>query len=519
MNIFSYYITSQTAKTALFLPAFFLLSVSAAYAQTTRYVTPTGAGTMDGSSWPNASSDFQAMINASASGDAVWVAAGTYKPTKAPLNNPSPTDPRDKTFFVKDGIQIYGGFAGTETLLSKRNIVANVTTLSGDFNGDDVVIGSGTTLSITGNTENAYHVVATLAPPSGGGGVTIDGFIITGGNANGSGVITINVDYMPRGYGGGIIALYGTNNINNNTLIGNSSDFGGGMALLSGTNTCTHNTIINNMGSGVHTREGTHSFSNNTIVGNENSGMKLTYSINTLIHNTIYNNVVQSIVPQPANASNANKQHGNNAQLRIGTFNGGGVFLFYSTNTIINNTLYNNSAPDNGGGIYSDNSSSTIINNTFYANSADNGGAIYTKGNANTLTNNIFWDNLKTGSSTIAGADIANGTGTSAAVNTVTYCLTQQNSTYSTGTGMINNQNPIFVNAADSDGADNIHRTSDDGLQLQPSSPCINIGNNPSMVVTTDITGADRIQDTTVDLGAYERVPIICGARRGTWAE
>lgn len=115
--------------------------------------------------------------------------------------------------------------------------------------------------------------------------------------------------------------------------------------------------------------------------------------------------------------------------------------------------------------------------------------------------------------SLIAGADIANATGTTAAVNTVTYCLTQQNSTYSTGTGMINNQNPIFVNAADPDGADNIHRTADDGLQIQASSPCINIGNNASVVVATDITGADLIQDTAVDLGAYERMPITCGKK------
>lgn len=62
-------------------------------------------------------------------------------------------------------------------------------------------------------------------------------------------------------------------------------------------------------------------------------------------------------------------------------------------------------------------------------------------------------------------------------------------------------QDPLFVNAADPDGADNVFGTADDGLRLSPRSPFINIGDNNG-AVSTDITGNPRIFGTTVDLGS-----------------
>jgi hypothetical protein len=44
------------------------------------YVKPVATGTGSGNTWANAASNIQTMINASASGDQIWVAAGTYKP-------------------------------------------------------------------------------------------------------------------------------------------------------------------------------------------------------------------------------------------------------------------------------------------------------------------------------------------------------------------------------------------------------------------------------------------------------
>jgi hypothetical protein len=138
---------------------------------TTRYyIKPTSAGTGDGSSWANASSDLQGKINAAGSGDEIWVAAGTYKPTKDYLGNNS--SGQSATFLLKSGVKLYGSFAGTEANLGDRTssvIAANPTILSGDL-GTPVV-----------NTDNSYHVVlaSSLANTT-----AFDGFTITGGYAN-----------------------------------------------------------------------------------------------------------------------------------------------------------------------------------------------------------------------------------------------------------------------------------------------------------------------------------------------
>ncbi len=39
-------------------------------------------GTGDGSSWANASSDLQAIINEANAGDDIWIAEGTYFPSE-----------------------------------------------------------------------------------------------------------------------------------------------------------------------------------------------------------------------------------------------------------------------------------------------------------------------------------------------------------------------------------------------------------------------------------------------------
>jgi hypothetical protein len=49
-------------------------------------------------------------------------------------------------------------------------------------------------------------------------------------------------------------------------------------------------------------------------------------------------------------------------------------------------------------------------------------------------------------------------------------------------------------------------------FRLQPGSPCINVGNNAYVNTTADLDGRPRIVGGTVDVGAYEFQPGICGA-------
>src|SRR5690606_731656 len=96
-----------------------LFSTNDLIAQTIRYVRPEGSG--NGSSWAAASGNIQAMINASAANDQVWVAAGTYQPSYG------------SGFSMKEGVKIYGGFPETGTpIAADRNPELNVTTLSGN---------------------------------------------------------------------------------------------------------------------------------------------------------------------------------------------------------------------------------------------------------------------------------------------------------------------------------------------------------------------------------------------------
>lgn len=87
-----------------------------------RYVKPTATGTGDGSSWDNASGDLQKMIddladnNVSQQTGEVWVAAGTYKPQSQLISGTA----YSASFRMRDGISVYGGFAGNETSKQER---------------------------------------------------------------------------------------------------------------------------------------------------------------------------------------------------------------------------------------------------------------------------------------------------------------------------------------------------------------------------------------------------------------
>lgn len=117
-------------------------------AQTVWYVKTMGTG--HGFSWATATPNLQEAIDSADTGDQIWIASGTYYPTaEFDADQSGGSNEREKTFYINKNIPLYGGFAGTETVLSQRSS-ANVVILSGDI---DMVP------EMPEDLENAYHVV------------------------------------------------------------------------------------------------------------------------------------------------------------------------------------------------------------------------------------------------------------------------------------------------------------------------------------------------------------------------
>jgi uncharacterized repeat protein (TIGR02543 family) len=78
-----------------------------------------------GTSWALAYKTLNYALTASAAGSEFWVAAGSYSPASATTG-----------MQLENGDVVYGGFAGSESLLGSRNWTQNVTIVTGDWTGD-----------------------------------------------------------------------------------------------------------------------------------------------------------------------------------------------------------------------------------------------------------------------------------------------------------------------------------------------------------------------------------------------
>ena len=81
------------------------------------FVAPGGSGGQTGADWANAK-DLQPALQTASSGTQIWVRQGTYSPTTAA--------DRSATFQLVNGVALYGGFAGTETALSQRDLTVRL---------------------------------------------------------------------------------------------------------------------------------------------------------------------------------------------------------------------------------------------------------------------------------------------------------------------------------------------------------------------------------------------------------
>lgn len=203
-----------------------------------RYVKPTATGTGDGSSWDNASGDLQKMIddladnNVSQQAGEVWVAAGTYKPQSQLISGMN----YSASFRMRDGISVYGGFAGGETSKQERD----KGTMPWDFKNVTVLEAAyyESKLAWTNSKwtvgSDSRHVVW-FAPMSGESDftriTTLDGVTVQGGYAQGN----TGLDDFKTDCGGGVY-MDGANTYLTNCIVKENyaTADGGGVYLKNG---------------------------------------------------------------------------------------------------------------------------------------------------------------------------------------------------------------------------------------------------------------------------------------------
>lgn len=465
------------------------------YGDTLLYVDSAISVSGTGTSWATAFKTLQEALTTANNCSAVkqiWVKKGTYFPTALPANSSLGNSNRDFTFALKNNLAIYGGFPASGTpMFADRDAATHPTVLSGDFNGDDVVTGSGASLSITGANENAIHVTLSINNDS---TAILDGFTIQGGNASGGSSLIVSGEVPDSRNGGGLYNYHSSARILRCTFSGNAASFQGG-GIYNGESAptlqyCTFSrnrisiTGASRMGGGLcnfsspfNSSSLSAKISNCVFIGNSSpvfGGGIGNYHVSPVISNCTFSN----------NSGGS----------------GGGVSVDQGGQAAIINCLFTGNIATQsggaaGGGIFIANQS-TLTNCTFAGNIVQGasglGGGVYTQFSTS-ISNCIVW-----GNTAATGPSIYGVVGTTPSVS---YSLVQGGYT---GTGNVSGD-PLFADTSSPAGNDGRFGTPDDGLYVHAASPALNTGNN-SLVpagTTTDIAGNARIAGN-VDMGAYE---------------
>ena len=411
------------------------------------YVDINAPNNGDGLSWATAFDTIEDALIASVGDQEIWIAEGTYIPGST----------RNDSFIIElNNMKIYGGFEGTEIQLTDRT--GNFETiLSGDLLGDD----NGS----ANKTDNAYHVVTLRSNDrTRAQTVTLDGLTITKGQADGS----VGIDQEA----GAIYASEGANNIaiNNCKIIDNYGEQGAGFTrIYDGNNEPTVSSLVEI--TNTIFRNNISRYGSAVYLGN-------TSAITTEVHTVIANCLFDGNISQ-----NTNRGTGTvGSSIWIRSLLNNRTFI----TEILNNTFINNI--DRGTSSNVSGSTQTTI-----ALSEKNNGSHLV-----TLRNNIFWNN-RNGSNAIANP-ISNGIAGDSYPRSmvVTHSIAENNFANLNGLSTVglsdnSNQDPLFVDANNSD------------YSLSATSPAIDNGLNTT-IGTTDLAGNPRIDNNTVDIGAYEFV-------------
>jgi len=284
----------------------------------------------------------------------------------------------------------------------------------------------------------------------------LDGFTVTGG----SGAV----------YGGGMYNYLSSTSISNCKFINNSAIQGGGVrgwsaspiftnCLFSGNSADAGGAMMNDYASTpviMNCR-----FENNSSSGNGGAILNA-YDLNLKMINCIVT--------------------GNSA----GKW-GGGIHAYECSVELANCVFTNNEAINSGGEIYCDDLNLKIVNSTIYNNHGEYF-PIFGRFSSPTFTNSIIWADMLFSSTP-----------------EISYCIVKDSSNTSNGNinATLYTPEQIFTNPSIGD------------FTLIKNSPAINSGSNEFYNVSaygnSDVSGATRIIDATIDMGAYESIEDVLG--------
>jgi hypothetical protein len=460
------------------------------------YVKADAPGPFDGRTWATAFRDLQDALSAARPNTEIWVAQGVYTPDRG-------TGARIASFNLKNGVRLFGGFAGNETRVHERDPDRYETILSGDLNADDRP-------PFANNDENSYHVVTSrdLDPNT-----LLDGFAITGGNANGP----KEGEYH---HGGGVYSSWSGARYIRCVFRGNTARHWGGGFFGSNGNRCPELTdcrfignaatdVDEGAGGGLWASGGRYILRDCLFIGNTAGSWG-----GAICHELCAPHLVRCVLrgnAAPRGAGLANS-HGTQAVImncvfagNTSTVEGGGIYGYVGRAHLTNCLFVHNQG--GGGAIYAHAQSHLVISNCTFSGNSHIG--VYGDDTSTlVLANSILWANS-------SGEDWSESAQVSARLVTVNSCCVQGWTGRLGGADNVG-LNPLFM---DPNGPDGRIDTFDDDFRLRDDSLCRDIGDNsavpadafdldrdgdPNEPIPFDVAGRPRIQNGRVDLGAHE---------------
>ncbi len=538
---------------------------------TTWLVDGSATGKPDGKSWTNAFTNLQDAIAVAEDGDDIWVASGTYHPDRRSCSNKDDctpiadgtcvnyqcvwSSPRVASFDIKKNLRLYGGFPpggcgsqGTPIddldLCRNSNPASNNTILSGDLGGNDVSSLPNPNVTLP-NTflDNSYNIL-TIDPGRGfgnpGHNVMVDGFVFSGGVANGSPSIGASV-------GAAVLSKGSTVTFRRCRFVDNYATGTGGAVQVHLVATGEHlfdqcDFVDNRASSGAavantdsvvplaRLRLSRSNFISNKVSGSGGAVINYTPLLEiircTFLKNEARDGGALYEYSTVANLTNNGVCTAINVPIACCTGNGTGTCGGNANGFIANTRFLGNLAQGGAAGAISVRDGNLLILNTLASGniSSASGGAIRLNTGVIDLRNSTISQNRCTNDDCVSGGIFREATNPFVSVrNSILWgnsdkspssnpTLTMDDQLNSSifsysciqegpiGTNGNTNLDPAFI---DPDGEDDVIGTADDNYRLQVASPCADFGDNTALAITVSYTPSFTVN---VDIGDKLRV-------------